>query len=60
MTDEEPQRDEKRESPPPGDFVSDDLRAQTAHFLEELKRRLRRARAEHGPRLGPPNRSGRE
>jgi len=47
---------EKREQPdatPPGHFVSDDHRAQTARFIEELKKRLRREKAEE-PRLGPP------
>jgi hypothetical protein len=41
------------ESTPPGLFVSDDLRAQTARFLDELRKRLRREKAEE-PRLGPP------
>jgi hypothetical protein len=50
MTDE---RD--REQPdPPGYFVSDELRAQTARFLEELRKRIRREKAEPGPKLGPP------
>ncbi len=50
-------KEEKDEEPepttPPGHFVSDDLRAQTARFLEELKKRLQRENAEE-PRLGPP------
>jgi hypothetical protein len=44
----------KKQEPPPGDFVSDDLRRQTERFLEDLMRRLQNARAEQGPRLGPP------
>jgi hypothetical protein len=48
----------KKHEPPPGDFVSDDLRKQTERFLEDLMRRLRAARAEQGPRLGPPKRRG--
>jgi hypothetical protein len=48
----------KKRSSPPGDFVSDDLRANTARFLEELKQRLRTARAHQAPRLGPPRRRG--
>jgi hypothetical protein len=44
-----------REHPdPPGQFVSDELRAQTAHFLEELRKRIRREKAQPGPKLGPP------
>jgi len=46
---------EEPESTPPGHFVSDDLRAQTARFLDELKKRLRREIAEE-PKLGPPPR----
>ena len=48
----EPNRNEHEPSPP-GDFVSDDLRAQTARFLEELRKRLNRVKVE-GQRLGPP------
>jgi hypothetical protein len=44
----------KRDQPPPGHFVSDDLREQTARFLEELRKRIRREKAGPGPRLGPP------
>ncbi len=60
MTEDEPKREQPGEadSTPPGDFVSDDLRTETARFLEELKRRLRSVRAEEGPRLGPPKRRG--
>jgi len=49
---DEPKQEEP-ESTPPGHFISDDLRTQTAHFLEELKKRLKRQKAEE-PRLGPP------
>jgi hypothetical protein len=58
MAEDEPKQDEERKSSPPGDFVSDDLRAETARFLDELKRRLQRARAEQDPRLGSPRRRG--
>jgi hypothetical protein len=43
------------ESTPPGTFVSEDQRRQTARFLDELKKRLRREQAEE-PKLGPPRR----
>ena len=58
MAEDEPQPDEKPRAPPPGEFVSDDMRMQTARFLEELMRRLRTARAEESRRLGPPKRRG--
>jgi hypothetical protein len=49
--------DEKRKkSTPPGHFVSDDQRTQTANFLDELRKRLKRNRAESEPKLGPPRR----
>jgi hypothetical protein len=41
------------ESTPPGHFVSEDYRSQTARFLEELKKRIRREQADE-PKLGPP------
>jgi len=41
-------------STPPGHFVSDDHRSQTAHFLEELRKRLKRKEADSSPKLGPP------
>jgi len=50
-----PKRKRKRDSPP-GEFISDDLRAETARFLDELKRRLSREPAEDEPKLGPPKR----
>jgi len=40
---------------PPGHFVSDELRTETARFLDELKKRLGRSKAEE-PKLGPPRR----
>jgi hypothetical protein len=44
---------EEPDTPPPGHFVLEDHRTQTARFLEELKKRLRREKAGE-PRLGPP------
>ena len=44
---------EEPESTPPGHFVSDDLRAQTARFLDELKKRLCREKPDE-QKLGPP------
>jgi hypothetical protein len=47
-------RDEKT---PPGDFVSDDLRDETARFIDEVKRQIQRRREPNGePKLGPPRR----
>jgi hypothetical protein len=56
MGEEDKQHEERfrAESSPPGDFISEDLRAQTASFLDEVKRRLLRAAAEAQPKLGPP------
>lgn len=49
--------EKKREKPkPPGTFVSDDHRTQTANFLEELRKRLERSKSEAEPKLGPPGR----
>jgi hypothetical protein len=45
---------QREQPPPPGHFVSDELRDQTARFLEDLRRRIRREKAEPGPKLGPP------
>jgi hypothetical protein len=42
------------ESKPPGHFVSEDQRSQTARFLDELKKRLRRGEQAEEPKLGPP------
>jgi hypothetical protein len=46
---------EEPESTPPGTFVSEDQRRQTARFLDELKKRLGREQAEES-KLGPPRR----
>lgn len=49
-------KDENHDEPkstPPGTFVSEDHRTQTARFLDEVKKRLRREQAEE-PKLGPP------
>jgi len=47
----------QQNSEPPGHFVSDDQRAQTANFLDELRKRLNRNKSEAEPKLGPPRRS---
>jgi hypothetical protein len=54
MVVDENEPNDERESTPPGHFVSDDLRRQTARFIDELKKRLRREKPDPGPRLGPP------
>jgi hypothetical protein len=47
----------KRAETPPGDFLSDDLREETARFLDEVKRRIRKGQqSRQEPRLGPPSR----
>jgi hypothetical protein len=43
----------ERKSMPPGTFVSEDQRSQTARFLDEVKKRLRREQAED---QAPPSR----
>jgi hypothetical protein len=51
--------DKKNDEPgstPPGEFVSDDQRTQTANFLDELRKRLKRKKSEAEPKLGPPRR----
>ncbi len=50
------ERKHEPESNPPGEFVSDELRSQTARFLDDVKRRLRGEHAEEEPKLGPPRR----
>jgi hypothetical protein len=47
---------ERRGTTPPGDFVSDEQRAETARFLDELRKRLQRQKPESEPKLGPPRR----
>ena len=54
MADEKDQREP--EATPPGHFVSEDLRTQTARFLDELRKRLQREGPESEPKLGPPGR----
>ncbi|HMI99658.1 MAG TPA: hypothetical protein VK488_07495 [Gaiellaceae bacterium] len=49
------QKHPKPESTPPGQFVSDDLRMETARFLDELRKRLNREKPEAEPKLGPPH-----
>jgi hypothetical protein len=41
---------------PPGHFVSDDHRVETARFLDEVRKRLKRVKPESEPKLGPPKR----
>jgi hypothetical protein len=49
--------EEKQEKQaPPGDFVSDEQRTQTANFLDELRKRLNRKPSASEPKLGPPRR----
>lgn len=54
MVDEKDPNHERESSPPPGYFVSDDLREQTARFIHELKKRLSREKPKGGLKLGPP------
>lgn len=58
MSDDEPKQDEPEEpeSCPPGEFISDDLRTQTARFLDELKQRRGSEKPQQEPKLGPPKR----
>jgi len=39
---------------PPGDFTSDELREQTARFLDELRRRAEKRRLKPHKKPGPP------
>jgi hypothetical protein len=40
---------------PPGEFLSEDLRDETARFLDEIKRRISKSNEPNGePKLGPP------
>jgi hypothetical protein len=54
MVVDEKEPNHERESTPPGHFVSDELRQQTARFIDQLKKRLSREKPDPGPRLGPP------
>jgi hypothetical protein len=58
MADREPKPDEGEpsQSTPPGEFISDDLRTETARFLSELRKRLAGVKNDRGPKLGPPKR----
>lgn len=57
MADKEPKPDQSEPlRSPPGEFVSDDLRTETARFLDELRKRLAKDRGDEGPKLGPPKR----
>jgi hypothetical protein len=45
---------------PPGDFLSEDLRDETARFLDEVKRQIKtRKEPREEPKLGPPRREKR-
>jgi hypothetical protein len=55
MSDPEEKPRPKNEEIPPGDFLSEDLRDQTARFLDEVKRRIKkRKEPKEDPKLGPP------
>jgi len=43
---------------PPGDFTSEELAADTARFLDELRRRAEQQRQIPRPRSGPPPPAG--
>lgn len=45
------------EGKPPGEFLTEDLRQETARFLHEVKRQIkRRKEPDEKPKLGPPKR----
>jgi hypothetical protein len=57
MSDRDERQRPKGEGAPPGDFVSDDLRHETARFLAEVKRRIKNSTdGQREPKLGPPRR----
>lgn len=57
MKDHEEKPRRKDEKTPPGEFLSEDLRHQTARFLDEVKRRIKKRKEPNGePKLGPPGR----
>jgi hypothetical protein len=57
MTDRDEKHRPKGAETPPGDFLSDDLRDETARFLNEVKRRIKKDKEpKQEPRLGPPPR----
>jgi hypothetical protein len=57
MSDREEKPRPNGDETPPGDFLSEDLRDETARFLDEVKRRIRkRTEPQDEPKLGPPRR----
>jgi hypothetical protein len=57
MKDCEEEPRSERAATPPGEFLSDDLREETARFLDEVKRRIRKGKeSRQEQRLGPPSR----
>jgi hypothetical protein len=48
------EREQNDPDSPPGHFISEDLREQTAQFLDELRKRLAREKSAPEPKLGPP------
>jgi hypothetical protein len=60
LADSEDKPRPKDEKTPPGDFLSDDLREETARFINEVKRQIqRRKEPKEEPKLGPPRRDKR-
>jgi hypothetical protein len=57
MSDSEEKPRRKDEDTPPGDFLSEELRDETARFLDEVKRRINKRKEQNErPKLGPPDR----
>jgi hypothetical protein len=54
--DQKPDKGQPPRPSPPGEFTSDDLRDETARFLDELKKRRAEEKGDQGPKLGPPKR----
>jgi hypothetical protein len=60
MADREEELRPKDKKTPPGDFLSEDLRDETARFLDEVKRQIKtRKEPREEPKLGPPRRDKR-
>jgi hypothetical protein len=60
MADREDEPRPKDRKTPPGDFLSEDLRDETARFLDEVKRQIKtRKEPREEPKLGPPRREKR-
>lgn len=60
MADREDKPRPKGKKTPPGDFLSDDMRDETARFLDEVKRQIKkRKEPKQEPKLGPPRRDKR-